>query len=70
MRLLWIALIASLLAGCAVVPAPYPAEVYGPSVSVGVGVPVYTYPYYYGPPFYGPRHYYVRHYPYGPYRHW
>jgi hypothetical protein len=59
MRLLWIALIALLLAGCAVVPAPYPAQVYGPSVSVGV----YPYPYYYGPHHY----YYVRPYPY---RHW
>ena len=62
MRLLWIALIAVLLAGCAVVPAPYPAQVYGPSVSVGVR-PVYPYPYYYG---YG-HPYYGRPYPY---RHW
>jgi len=61
MRLLWIALIAVLVAGCAVVPAPYPAEVYGPSVSVGVGVPVYAHPYY-GPYYYGSR--YAYHYPY------
>jgi len=63
MRLLWIALIAVLVAGCAVVPAPYPAEVYGPSVSVGVGVPAYPYPYY-GPYYYGPRYYYAHQYPY------
>ena len=63
MRLLWIVLTAVLLAGCAVVPAPYPAEVYGPSVSVGVGVPVYSYPYY-GPYYYGPRYYYAYGYPY------
>ena len=61
MKLLWIALIAVLLAGCAVVPAPYPsASVQGYGPSVAVGVPVYAYPYYGHP-------YYVRH--YYPYRH-
>jgi len=56
MRLVLIALIVMLLGGCVFVPAPVPvARVYGPSVSVGVGVPVYGY---YGHPYYGPRYYY------------
>ena len=68
MKLLGIVLLAVFLAGCALVPAPYP--VYGPSVSVGVGVPVYPYPYSY--PYYG--RYYAYPYPYYarpyPHRHW
>jgi hypothetical protein len=39
MKLLWVALAALVLSGCAVVPAPYPYGV-GPEVSVGVGVGV------------------------------
>jgi hypothetical protein len=41
MKLLWVALAAVLLTGCAVVPAPYPYAAPGVSVGVGVGVPVY-----------------------------
>ena len=69
MKYLWVALAAVLLAGCAVVPV----EPYGyasPSVSVGVGAPVYR-PYYgpyYGGPYYGPYYhpnpYYGYRYPY------
>jgi hypothetical protein len=67
MKVLWIALAASMLAGCAVVPLggyPY-AAVPAPGVSVGVGVavpiyrPHYYYRGYYGRryhgPYYGPR---------------
>ena len=57
MKLVLIALIALLVAGCAVVPAPYPVE---PGVAVGVEVPIYAYPYY-GHPYYGPRYYPYRH---------
>ena len=63
MKYLWVALVAVLLAGCAVVPV----EPYGyasPSVSVGVGVPVYR-------PAYGPSYgsyYRYRPYPYYGYR--
>jgi hypothetical protein len=59
MKLLWIALAAVLLSGCAVVPVPYPYAVAPePSVGVGVGVgvPVYRRGYYhgsYGRPYYG-----------------
>ena len=59
MKLLWVALAAVLLSGCAIVPASYPyAAVPEPGVNVGVGVgvpvyrggyyrhPYYRYPYY------------------------
>ena len=48
MKLLWVALAAVLLSGCAIVPASYPyAAVPEPGVNVGVGVPVYSGGYYY-----------------------
>lgn len=64
MRLLWIVLAALLVTGCVVAPAPYTADVYGPSVSVGVEAPVY-----YSYPYYRHHYYYYPHpYPYRPYR--
>jgi hypothetical protein len=63
MKLVWVALAALLVAGCAVVPAPYPYDPYlaAPSVSIGVGVPVYR-------GGYGHRHHYRRgHRPHGYY---
>ena len=57
MKLLWAALAAVLLAGCAIVPA-YP--VVEPSVSVGVGVPVYHGGYGHRHGYYGHRHPYYR----------
>jgi hypothetical protein len=65
MKVLWIVLAALLVTGCVVVPAPYTADVYGPSVSVGIGGPVY-----YSYPYYHHRYYYTHHYPYRPYRGW
>ena len=64
MKVIWLALAAVLLAGCAVVPVPAPYA--SPGVSVGVGVPVYG-PYRGYP--YRHRHYPYRHGPYR-YRHW
>ena len=65
MKLVWVALAAVLLAGCAVVPAPNPYDPYvaAPSVGVGVGIGV---PVYRGG--YGPHH----HHGWGhrPYRRW
>lgn len=73
MKVLLIALTASMLAGCAVVPLGYPyAPEPGVSVGVGVAVPVYRPRYHYGPyygrPYYAPRHG-PRWSPYG-YRRW
>ena len=64
MKLLWVALAAVLLAGCAVVPAPYPDPyVVGPSVGVGVGIGVPVYRGGYG-------HYHHPGWRHGPYRRW
>jgi len=61
MKLLCAALAAMLLAGCAIVPAPYPYASPGVSVGVGVGVPVYGHYRYGSYPYHGPRY---------PYRRW
>jgi hypothetical protein len=54
MKLIWVAIAAVLLSGCAVVPVPV-----APDVSVGVGVPIYRGGYGHG--------HYRRHYGHGPY---
>jgi len=43
MKLVWVALAAVLLAGCAVVPAPYPYDPYvaAPSTSLFAGTPAF-----------------------------
>ena len=63
MKLLWVALAAVLLAGCAVVPAYPDPYVFGPSVGVGVGVGVPVYRGGYG-------HYHRHGWGHGPYRRW